>query len=66
MVVVIFEGQSEGWRPGLERRRGLCGSPWLQVQGVMVLVSSWAEKAPGPGGLLASRGQAAARSAGDG
>lgn len=59
-------GSERGLGPGFERRRGLYGSSWLQVQGVMVVVSSWAEKPPGPRASAASRGQAAVRSAGDG
>lgn len=56
MIVVILEGQGKGLVPGLERRRGLFGSSWLQVQGVMVVVSSWAKEPSGPGGLRRVRG----------
>lgn len=54
--MVILEGQGEGLVPGLERRRGLFGSSWLQVQGVMVVVSSWAKEPSGPRGLRSVRG----------
>ena len=49
-----FGGSGRGGGAGVRKEKGpLFGSSWLQVQGVMVVVSSWAKEPSGPGGASA-------------